>query len=198
MAKKARVYDGTAWQELASAQTDLTAYSTTAQMNTAITAGVGLVPILTQTIGTAVSSVVVSNAFSATYDAYKIVITGGSASVTDYLQFQLGASTTGYDESLLFKPYASAFVAASNTNQPSFSYAGNIFSGQAIYLNAELVNPFLAKYTTLTSSSGGQVSTAFGMYGGVHKVATSYTGFTLIPTSGTLTGGTIRVYGYKN
>jgi hypothetical protein len=36
MAKKARVYDGTAWQELASAQTDLTAYSTTAQMNTAI------------------------------------------------------------------------------------------------------------------------------------------------------------------
>ena len=36
MAKKARVYDGTAWQELASAQTDLTAYSTTAQMNAAI------------------------------------------------------------------------------------------------------------------------------------------------------------------
>jgi hypothetical protein len=36
LAKKARVYDGTAWQELASAQTDLTAYSTTAQMDTAI------------------------------------------------------------------------------------------------------------------------------------------------------------------
>ncbi len=36
MAKKARVYDGTAWQELASAQTDLTAYSTTAQMNAAL------------------------------------------------------------------------------------------------------------------------------------------------------------------
>ena len=31
MAKKSRVWDGTAWQELASAQTDLTAYSTTAQ-----------------------------------------------------------------------------------------------------------------------------------------------------------------------
>jgi hypothetical protein len=38
LAKKARVYDGTAWQELASAQTDLTAYSTTAQMNAAIVA----------------------------------------------------------------------------------------------------------------------------------------------------------------
>jgi len=31
LGKKARVWDGTAWQELASAQTDLTAYSTTAQ-----------------------------------------------------------------------------------------------------------------------------------------------------------------------
>jgi hypothetical protein len=31
LAKKSRVWDGTAWQELASAQTDLTAYSTTAQ-----------------------------------------------------------------------------------------------------------------------------------------------------------------------
>jgi hypothetical protein len=33
LAKKARVYDGTAWQELASAQTDLTAYSTTAEIS---------------------------------------------------------------------------------------------------------------------------------------------------------------------
>ena len=158
--------------------------------------GQGLTLVKKQTIGTAVSTVEVTSAFSATYEAYKIIISGGSASATDYLKFQLGASTTGYDESLLLAPYASAFVKASNTNQPSFSYAGNTFSGQAIYLNADLVNPFLAKYTTLTSSSGGQVSTAFGVYGGVHKVATSYTAFTLIPTSGTLTGGTIYVYGY--
>jgi hypothetical protein len=36
MAKKAKVWDGANWQELASAQTDLTAYSTTAQMDTVI------------------------------------------------------------------------------------------------------------------------------------------------------------------
>jgi hypothetical protein len=33
---------------------------------------------------------------------------------------------------------------------------------------------------------------------GEHRVATSYDSFTLIPGSGTLTGGTIRVYGYRN
>ena len=49
MAKKARVYDGTAWQELASAQTDLTAYSTTAQMNTALVGSVKQVLSTTKT-----------------------------------------------------------------------------------------------------------------------------------------------------
>jgi len=198
LAKKARVYDGTAWQELASAQTDLTAYSTTAQMNTAITAGVGLVPILTQTIGTAVSSVVVNNAFSSTYDAYKIIITGGTASATNYLTLKLGASTTGYDDSFIAKPFAAGFSSGSNTNQPSYSYAGGAVSGQSIYMNAELLNPFLAKHTYISTSLFA-ADTGLGMYGGTHRVATSYTDFTIALTGGgTLTGGTIRVYGFKN
>ena len=36
MAKQAKVWTGSAWADLASATTDLTPYSTTAQMNTAI------------------------------------------------------------------------------------------------------------------------------------------------------------------
>jgi len=160
----------------------------------------GLVLITSQTIGTAVSTITVSNAFSATYDAYKVMITGGTASATDYITFKLGAMSSGVDESLIFKSYASGVTGASNTNQPVFSYAGNHFSGQGIFLNAELVNPFLAKYTVLTSMSGGQVNTGFGVYGGVHKVATSFTDFTLSvgpSNGGTLTGGTLSVYGYK-
>jgi hypothetical protein len=155
----------------------------------------GLRLVKKQTIGTSVSSVTVNDAFSATYDAYKIIVAGGTASASDYMRLQLGASTASYDESLLVKPYTSAFIAASNTNQPSFSYAGNTYASQATFLNVELVNPFLAKFTTLTSMSAGQTVTAFGTYGGIHKVATSYTAFTLIPV-GTLTGGTIYVYGY--
>ena len=44
--------------------------------------------------------------------------------------------------------------------------------------------------------SGHQVVTAFGVYGGIHKASTSFTDFTLAPDVGTLTGGTIYVYGY--
>jgi len=57
LAKKARVYDGTAWQELASAQTDLTAYSTTAQMNTAIAAKTGMTLLSTTTLSGASTTV---------------------------------------------------------------------------------------------------------------------------------------------
>jgi hypothetical protein len=151
-----------------------------------------------QTIGTAVTSVTVTNAFSASYDAYKIVISGGSASATDYLTLKLGAITSGVDESLINKAYAAGVTGASNTNQPYFSYAGNVFSGVGIFLNADLVNPFLAKYTTCSSTTGGQYATAAGFYNGIHKANTSFTDFTIAGFTGTLTGGTIYVYGYKN
>jgi hypothetical protein len=38
--------------------------------------------------------------------------------------------------------------------------------------------------------------TETGTNSGLHKTATSYTDFTITPTTGTLTGGTIYVYGY--
>ena len=189
MAKRARVWTGTQFVELASAQTDLTAYSTTAQMNTAITAGVGLVPILTQTIGTAVSSVVVNNVFSATYDAYKIVIAGtGTASADCDLRTTLGASATGY--------YLGGFSSNINTNAAFWTGGRAGTTGQAF--NMELLNPFLAIRTTCTANyTNFNVAGQYGATAGLHDVSTSFSSFTITPSTGTLTGGTIYVYGYK-
>ena len=194
LAKKSRVWDGTAWQELASAQTDLTAYSTTAQMNTAITAGVGLVPILTQTIGTAVSSVVVSNAFSATYDNYRIIINGGVGSATAVLSLKLGASATGYYGGFAGVAYVGGASNAQYSNSTAFGSAGY---GTVNYLQSlvELQSPFLTKYTMMQALTVDPVQSLLGT--GYHAVATSYTDFTITPSTGTLTGGTIYVYGYK-
>ena len=193
MAKKARVYDGTAWQELASAQTDLTAYSTTAQMNTAITAGVGLVPILTQTIGTAVSSIVVNNAFSTTYDNYLIQINNSIASSDNELRLKLGASTTGYNHSSFFLRYSGSTVNILGSNTTSFICGAGLTGG--VNISTTLINPFLARYTfmqgTYTFTDGSS------SISGHHSPTTSYTDFTITTTVGTLTGGTIQVYGYK-
>jgi hypothetical protein len=155
----------------------------------------GLRLIKKQTIGSGVSSVNVTSAFSATYEAYKIVITGGTGSVNGAdLQFKLGSSTTGYYYVLVYSLYTGGSVASAlGNNAANMALVGEIYT-DGLSMNMEVNNPFLAKNTTV--SAGLQRDTIAGRFEGVHKVATSYTDFTIIPQSGTLTGGTIYVYGY--
>jgi hypothetical protein len=199
LAKKARVWTGTEFVELASAQTDLTAYSTTAQMNTAITAGVGLVPILTQTIGAAVTSITVSNAFSATYDNYKILVSGGTASASTDLTLKLGASATGYYSGRALANYSSG--AYNSGNDSNASVWNGVGRGATTGLNicVDLISPFLAKTTAVAGTWVNQdINGAAGSFAGFHNSSVSYSDFTIATGGTTLTGGTIRVYGYKN
>jgi hypothetical protein len=64
-----------------------------------------------------------------------------------------------------------------------------------IRANIEIFGPFLATYTHFNSIVWANAASLTSA--GSHKVATSYTDFTLAPLSGTLTGGTIYVYGFN-
>jgi hypothetical protein len=65
--------------------------------------------------------------------------------------------------------------------------------------NLDVVNPFLADETYFASAFGTITTGGAGfVIGGFHNSAVSYADFTLLTSSGTLTGGNIRVYGYKN
>jgi hypothetical protein len=147
------------------------------------------------TIGTAVASVTVSGAFSADYDAYKIVIAGGSNSVlNENLTFKLGASATGYYASAIGAVFATAALNISSQNNAGFIFFGAGLGSDALTASLEVVNPFLAKYTYF---QGVRVySTLANSVTGMHAVSTSYTDFTIAAGSGTLTGGKIYVYGY--
>ena len=157
----------------------------------------GLVFVKSQTIGTAVSSVAVTSAFSATYDAYKILITGGVASTNNVLYLQLGSTTTGYYTIMAYSNFSAVNTPASdgNSNGTNFLYAG---SGTANNLaaNIELQNPFLTRRTQFQASAN-LGNTYTGTSSGVLDNTTSYTGFTILMNTGTLTGGTITVYGYR-
>jgi len=154
----------------------------------------GLQLVKKQTIGSGVSSVNVTSAFSATYEAYKIIVTGGVSSADVNLSLKLGASTTAYYEILRYWTYGGTTQTPAGTSNGSvWNFVGNSTSN-AIAFDANLRNPNLAKWTFfdsiyLTQNSSGNNS-------GVHQVATAYTDFTIAPSSGTLTGGTIYVYGY--
>lgn len=158
----------------------------------------GLVLIKTQTIGTAVSSINVTDAFSTTYDAYKIIVTGGVSSATATIELKLGATVTGYYAGYATVNYSTAAVSGNNDNNASAFRIAGYTTANVIALNVDLQNPFLAKNTIFNSLTGQSTTGAGGSTGnGYLANTTSYTDFTLTPGSGTLTGGTIYVYGYK-
>jgi hypothetical protein len=149
------------------------------------------------TVGNAVASVTVSGAFTADFDNYLIVMNGTDASAANFLiQMTLsGASGSNYSYWYFARGYA---------NQNGDGYANNVSGGIPLGLtgqtnessfNATVFNPYNTQYTTVTTQGVGNDFVLMG--GGVNRQAVSNTGFTLTPSSGTLTGGTIRVYGYR-
>ena len=157
----------------------------------------GMVLIAAQTIGTTVASVTVSDAFSATYDAYKIFITGGVASSSNaQLNLTFGATTSGYVYAYLIAAGSpSGIVSGGDSKIPVGEIDTNI-----LQMNIEVFNPFLAKRTYVNGTLGYNGTNGNGRtaLSGYLSDTTSYTAFTLTPSSGTLTGGIIRVYGYTN
>jgi hypothetical protein len=157
----------------------------------------GLVYVTSVTIGNAVGSVTVNDAFSSLYDNYKIVVSGGVGSTASTsMRLTLGASATAYYGTLAYYSYGvNATNYAHDNNDTRFSFIGNAGSNQ--FANSfDLLNPFLAKWTVIKDSSWVAVNAAGG-YSGVHQSAVSYSAFTFTPEAGTLTGGTITVYGYR-
>jgi hypothetical protein len=158
----------------------------------------GLTLVKTQTIGTTVSSVNVTSAFSATYENYKIIINGGVSSANCYLGFLLGASVASYSGFMIHGNFsASTVIGTATNNAATWNVVGEGIASQSLFMNIDLLNPFLAKYTRFGSATAYQSASGSGFAGGVHKVATSYSDFTVTPSTGTITGGTIYVYGYN-
>jgi hypothetical protein len=159
----------------------------------------GLVLINTTTIGTTVASVTVSSAFSATYDNYKIIVSGGVGSTNITLRLQLGSTTTGYYLGVNRASYETGGASTEFTNNgSSFQHAGYASTG-GINANIELTDPFATSRTGFTTQFG-QLATTGNSYSGTgfQNSATSFSAFTLTTSTGTITGGTIRVYGFAN
>lgn len=172
------VYDGSNWVSIA--------------------ASPGLVLISSTTIGSAVASVTISGVFSSTYDAYKIVLTGGAGSTNNNIEMKLGATATGYYGAFVRYNYDGSSGISVDNNATSFSRFGYMNTGG---LNGvcDLSGPNLAKNTFLSGGTAYAItSNGAGAYHAFLNDTTQYTAFTLFPPSGTMTGGTIRVYGYAN
>jgi hypothetical protein len=157
----------------------------------------GLLLVKTQTIGTGVSSVVVSDAFSSTYENYKILVSNGASSANPEILFSFNGGANQYNGGFIFKPFSSTSITGTILSSGS-SWSVGFSQPSGISVNVEIGSPFLTKVSTYCISSsvnntGGSVIFANGFY----NDTTSFTGFTLTTSTGTLTGGTIAVYGYR-
>jgi hypothetical protein len=158
----------------------------------------GLFHIKTQTIGNAVSSVTVTSAFSSDFDNYLIQVTGGTFNTTlvwGVFQFS-SAHTTGYYGAAQFIDTAAAVTnqGTSNLGRLLVTRSSTTTAGVSSWV-INVANPTNAVRKSIWGQcSGGNMVT----HGGYYDSTSSFTQFVLSPSAGTLTGGTIRVYGYRN
>jgi hypothetical protein len=155
----------------------------------------GLILLNTTTVGSAVSSVTVSNVFSSTYENYRIVVSSIDASATTNIRIQFGSANSAYYGSQLYDLYTGGATATDRTNNASSLMIGVTGTVDNTFTSLDVYSPNLAKITGVSGTYyGGGYS---GWYGGEQSSSTQFTSFNILMGTGTMTGGTIEVYGYK-
>ena len=151
----------------------------------------------TVNVGTSNTSLVVNGAFSALYDTYMIVYTNvnGSSPGADFrFNFDDGSSLYNFGTSYLNYNSNTVIGYSSQTQQQivvGFCGANNSMNG-TIWVR----QPNLAFRTTVTAQQNTDTYTFNG--GGNQDATTQQTKFKLFPSTGTISGGQIRVYGLRN
>jgi hypothetical protein len=160
----------------------------------------GLFIVKSQTVGSGVSSVTVTGAFSSDFDDYLITINTVVSANQPNLGLRLGATASGYAYAGHYQNFTGGALTVDSTTSATYlniGACGNGTSGSGrVNYHATVKSPNLAQPSFHVSSNGSLAWTNF--YTGYINNSTQYTALTILPTSGTITGGTVRVYGYRN
>jgi hypothetical protein len=143
--------------------------------------------------------------FSATYDSYLIVFTfSGSTSARGAFRVSSGASpitTSTYAYKNIYSGTNSTFIAQNNSASATYIEIGDMTSAATSgYVGGQMTvsNPFTANRTGIAgicnAATTGDVF--LSIFGGVNTNNTSYDGFALTASTGTITGFA-TVYGYN-
>jgi len=178
------VYNGTAWANIAPASSS----------------GMDLISTVTFS---AVASQSINNVFSATYQNYRIVVSGKNDTGTNQLRMRVrvgGVDNSAASNYLVAGEQITTTGASaiSNSTGTTSWHIAEFYRRTGIVI-VDITNPFATDYTTMAFNNyGGDSGTTQYYYsgGGSMTVTTSYDGFTIFPDLNTITG-TVRVYGYN-
>jgi hypothetical protein len=153
----------------------------------------------TVTIGSSNTSVTVSGAFSATYENYKIIVSGFAASTLGaaaYLKLNNSTGSTYFGNMIYNVPSQSSIAGVSAANGTSNGFFVSTTSTTGTNSFEAMINaPFLAVTSNCVGNFSGRSYN--GQFSTHDSNAASSTGFTFAPSGGNVSGGTIRVYGYR-
>lgn len=162
----------------------------------------GLVKLNTTTFSAA-SSQSINDVFSTTYDNYKILINLTATSASSTIQYRMrvsGADNTAstYND-VNFRANGAGSSTTQNLNQNvgtlAITHSTTITKG----ISVDMFSPFLSAVTTFNATTGNldNVNNQIGVYlaGGGHNTASSFTGISIFPSTGTFSG-TITILGY--
>ena len=147
------------------------------------------------------SGVSVNGCFNTTYDNYRMIlnITSKGTTANTNFRFRVG----GTDNTASSYNWTASYYLASNnfqsyrTTSASLAQVWNSIGQDKEQASMEIYGPNLAA-TTAASISGSHGAGDINWNGSLgHSTSTQFDGFTIYPSTGTLTG-TIRIYGYNN
>ena len=163
---------------------------------------VGGLVLIETTTATAVAAINVDDCFSATYDNYKIVITGFPVNADIQMTMRLrvsGAdnSTTNYSMQRL-QANSGTVAALRETSQAQWVVLTRFTDNAENLAIVELANPFNSKKSVCQINSasalnGGHIMVQTGIF----DATTSFDGFSLISSSGNFDSVTLSVFGYR-
>jgi len=159
----------------------------------------GLVKINTTTFS-AVASQSINDVFSTTYDNYLILTSHTNSSAAQDLNIRLrvggadNSTASSYVRQLMEASGSTVSGGRTTTDRHVFGVTNDILSNAQ---SLTVFNPFIAQPTVFYSQDLNSRSNAFiAVWGGTHNQSTSYTGFTIFPSAGNITGK-ITVFGYS-
>jgi hypothetical protein len=159
----------------------------------------GALVLLNTTSFTGVASQSINDVFSATYDNYKIVAKVNNASTAGIIfRYRVAGSdnTTSNYNIQQTQSGATTVSTQSRVNRDNFDFFGGSITSQDNYYFIETIFPFASETTVINSIAlhNPSLPESFINVGGFDQT-TSFTGFSLIASTGNISGK-VSVYGY--
>jgi hypothetical protein len=157
----------------------------------------GLVYVTSVNVSGTPTTLTVPSAFSSTYDHYRITISNLTVTISSDLRMTLGSTVTGYYYGNPLTVMIGGAYEKNNGSNAAYLSLGAVNSGWGNDFSFDVMAPNKATLTKFTGF-GYQNSAQYGGLGsGLLDGTTQYTAFTLTQPSGTMTAGTVTVYGYR-